>query len=148
MTPAALALVLTTASLNVVLWLSYAVLRLSERDFGRVSGGWRAYLLGAAAVAYACNLAFVALLAQRAPPMTLAVATVCVASYYGLQLLFVPFLRLASRASTRALLALCVVPMVVLAGLGVTQGPLLATLGVLVALHVTVNDAILYGFTF
>lgn len=149
------ALLLTTAILNVVLWLSYVRLRVSMRDFGNVRPSLRQYMLVSAGLAYACNLAFVVMLAmdRRASTSALAVATACVASYYTLQLLFVPSVRGVARGMsrnyTRALLIACVVPVVVLAGLAVRmRSLLLSILGLLVVLHVTVNDAILYGFEF
>ena len=149
------ALILTTVILNTVLWISYVRMGVSMEDFGNVRSSLRQYMLVSAGLAYACNLAFILLLSldRRASEGTLAIATACVAIYYALQLLFVPSVRGVARGMsrnfTRALLIACIVPVVVLAGLAVRMRSMtLSVLGLLVVAHVTVNDAILYGFEF
>lgn len=153
---ARIALISGTAVTNGLLWYSYARMRASTADFGRVARSQHVYFLVAAAVAYACNLAFVWRLAssRRASTGVLWTAAACVVIYYLLQLLFLPAVRAAlrhgaSRNYARALLIACIAPVVVLAGLGVQmRSAVLTVLGCIVALHVTLNDAILYGFAF
>jgi hypothetical protein len=157
--PAA-ALVGVTAVLNAALWLSYAVTGVHSADFGRVPAALHAYLLVAAAVAYACNLATVGLLARDARAIgavDVHIATACVAVYYTLQLGFVPLVRAAvagrlSRNWVRALLLAAAAPMAVLAGLGVKHaphsGPLLPALSLTAAAHVLLNDFAVYGYLF
>ena len=151
-----IALLLTTVLLNIMLWLSYVVLQVSSADFGRLKGASRKYLLYAAASAYICNLAFVGLLLfdKRASPSMTWTATACVAIYYGLQFFFIPTVRAsttrgASRNYVRSLLIACILPVVVLAGIGLElRRPLLSALGIIVVAHVAINDAILYGYQF
>ena len=142
---------------NALLWRSYASQRVSRNDFGNVRDkNVQYYLLIAAAAAYLSNVAYIAVLLAHADASArvLMVALSCVLIYYGLQIGFVPSVRYAlegggSRNVTRALLIACTVPTVVLAGIGVhLRSGWLTALGSFVALHVTVNDAIVYGFRF
>ena len=147
-------LVVTAILGNAILLLSYLVTSPSTADFGRVPKSLHLYLLVAALIAYLCHLAFVALLAreQRASDNALYLSAACVAFYCSLQLAFVPLVRrvVAGKSSVwslRALLMLCIIPMVLLAGIGIEVGGLtLATLGLIPAAHVVLNDAIVYGF--
>lgn len=149
-------LVATTVVVNLALWSSYAMLKVGRRDFGATPKHLRMYLLVAALVAYAANLAFVGLLCAKddVPASSIWVATACVAVYYALQLGFVPLVRSSARGRTaknwvRALLIACVVPMTVLAGIGVESGSaVVAALGIVAVAHVLINDAVLFGFLF
>ena len=153
---AQLALLLATLVVNAALWVSYVSLKLRPSDFGRVPDSMRLYALATAGIAYVCNLAFVGLLCarDRVPTSSVYLALACVVAYYALQLGFVPLVRAAvrgdaSRWLVRALLLACVLPISILAGIGVELKDVrLATLGVVTALHVMVNDAIIFGFLF
>ena len=149
-----LTLVLTAIVANVALLLSYVVTSPSEADFGKVPQSLHVYLLVAALVAYVCHLAFVSVLASKrdVADSTFYLAAACVAIYCALQLAFIPLVRevAAGKVSVwavRTLLILCILPMVILAGIGVEiGGSLLMTLGLIPAAHVVLNDAIVYGF--
>lgn len=165
----------TTLVVNVALGLSYLRTGVRTSDFGRVPVELHAYLLVMAALAFACILVYVVLLVRRVDvvrPTDYLVATACVALYYVLQMAFLPLVRAStvaaapasplppsssstavtlSRVWVRALLGLCVPPMVVLAWLGVRYGhdePALPVLGLFVTGHVFINDFAIYGFLF
>lgn len=159
MHPSQITLVVVSTVVNVMLWIEYAVMRPRARDFGAVTGGgMRAYMLTTAAIAYLCNLAYIGLIAA-APPKTLSTAqfdtiTGAVAVYYMLQLLFLPLVRSSLQSSTskvwaQGLLVLCIAPMAVLAIAAVqSKNAALIALSIVPLLHVTVNDAVLYGGLF
>ena len=154
MSPEAVTLVGATVAVNLVLWVSYAMLGLRPTDFGGVPGGAQAYFLGAALVAYVANLVFIGMLAAKGTGAEQNVATACVLVYYVLQVGFIPLVRASQSGAcspnlVRALLLACVIPISVLAGLAVrAKRTVLSVLGIVTALHVLVNDAILYGFLF
>ena len=84
---------------------------------------------------------------------TLTTVIICVLIYYTLQLFFIPLVRASqngySKNWVRALLIICIVPMTILAGIGIESGDAsLSILGMITALHVLVNDAVLYGYLF
>ena len=142
----------TTVVVNLALWVGYAVTGLRKSDFGNVPGKAQLYFLISAALAYVANLVFIAMLAKK-PESHLYAAAVCVGVYYILQLAFVPLVRASQNGRSanwvRSLLLMCIIPIAVLAGIAVlTRELVLVTLGVFVALHVVVNDAILFGYLF
>ena len=150
----ALALIAATVVLNVALWASYATLGLRATDFGAVPEGARIYFLAFALIAYIANIAFISILAADGTGEEQNAATACVLVYYVLQLAFIPLVRASQSGAcspnwVRALLLVCVLPVAVLAGIAVrARRALLSALGILVSLHVLVNDAVLYGFLF
>ena len=145
-------------ALNIALWLQYALLSVRASDFGSTPPGLRTYLLAAAAVAYVCNLAYIGLFAGLGAGSVgekqQAVAVAAVVAYYTLQLAFLPLARAGiggriSKNWTRVLLCACVAPMVALAvvALQLRNTALIAT-SLVTLVHVTVNDATLYGALF
>lgn len=149
-------LVATAIALNAILFASYARLNASPSDFGEVRENLRLYMLITAAISNVCILAFVGIISVKgdATNSQLTASTLCLLAYYGLLLFFLPAVRIAtehggSRNYARALLLACIIPVSILAGIGVQlRDYLLVALGILTTLHVTVNDAILYGFLF
>ena len=151
-----LSLLLGTLIVNIALWLTYILLRVDSGDFGSFPPHLQLYSLVCFGVSYACNLAFLAVMLQKKtiPDQTYYVALSCVLLYYILQLGFIPSVRAttrrrASKWIVRSLLLLCVLPVSILAGIGVeSKDWTLSVLGLIVVLHVCLNDAILYGFLF
>jgi hypothetical protein len=142
---------------NVALWVSYAIMKPNnDTDFGSVPPGLRMYLLISACVAYVCNWAFIGILGTKddASDEKINIVTASIVAYYLLQLAFLPIVRSCvqrgvSKWPLRLLLIACVVPMAIVAGIGVeAKDKILATLGIVAATHVLVNDAIVYGFLF
>ena len=142
-----------TVVTNALLWIEYGAMRATAKDFGRVPNGMRTYLLVAFFVAYAANLAAIALIATN--PSTTDVErkelAICVGVFYLLQLKFLPLVRLSidggwSRWWVRALLLLCVLPVLAIGRLAKTT--VTKVLCGIVVLHCAVNDAVLYGFLF
>ena len=156
-TPAAI-LVGVTVVVNALLWTSYAVTRPDATDFGNAPSSMHTYMLVMAALAYAANLASLGLLAAdaRTSAADLYALSQWTAPYYGLQLAFIPSVRAAvrgdaSRGWTRLLLVACVVPIVEIALLAWRSDASSTTLRILcvfVVLHVALNDALLYGYSF
>lgn len=153
----AVALIATTVICNVGLWLSLYVSGFKpEIDFGSVPPTLHNYLLGAAAIAYACNLATVVIIATDASAIGtygVCIATACVGLYYTLQCFFIPMVRWAppKKSWVRAFLVVAAVPMVVLAAIGIEHARgnwWLPTLALVAAAHAVVNDAVVYGALF
>lgn len=159
MHPSQITLLTVTVVVNVCLWAEYAVMKPNGRDFGAVRGGMRLYMLAAAAVAYACNLAYVGLV-TAAPLNGLKVSqvdavTVATAVYYALQLAFLPLVRASLKNSdvskfwVQSVLVLCILPMAVLAIVAMqSKNSALIALSIIPLLHVTINDAVLFGGMF
>jgi hypothetical protein len=154
MTPSA-TLVWTTVVSNAVLIASYWILGVDTKDFGRVPKNRWAYFLGCAAIAYAALLWAACLMAgtKNSDSSNLTVATCSIAAYVAMQLAFIPCVRYHARGGpgwpTRALLIACIIPIALFAGTAVRVGGVwLIGLSILVAVHVLVNDAILFGFTY
>lgn len=137
----------------------YASAGAGPRDFGRIhSSALRAYLLATAALCVAALWGSVLLLlldpvyADEAASHLAAAA--CLLVYNGLQVLFLPSVRVAtegngSRWPARALLALCTLPVAALVGLAASFGEAPLVLSTSAALaHVVLNDAVLFGFLF
>lgn len=151
-----LSLLLGSLVVNFALWLTYALLRVDSRDFGSFPPPLQRYSLVCAAGSYACNLAFLAVMlrTETIPDQTYYVALACVLLHYLLQIGFIPSVRATTRRGgskwiVRSLLLLCVLPVSILAGIGVESSDwTLSVLGLIVVLHVCLNDAILYGFLF
>lgn len=148
-----------TIVVNVSLWVEYAAMRPHSRDFGSVKGSIRVYMLVAAAVAYACNLAYVGLVVaaplERLKATQVDTITIATAVYYLLQLAFLPLVRASLKGNgvskfwVQSVLVLCILPMAVLAVVAVqTKNPALIALSLVPLLHVTVNDAVLFGGMF
>lgn len=142
--------------LNIALWLQYALLSVRTSDFGSTPVSLRTYLLASAAVAYVCNLAYIGIFAGlgAASAQQQTAAVTAVIAYYTLQLAFLPLARAGiggriSKIWTRALLCACVAPMVALAVVAIQlrHVALIAT-GLVTLVHVTLNDAVLYGALF
>ena len=159
MHPSKVTLLVATILVNVCLWTQYVIMRPRSSDFGAItSDGTRIYTLTAASIAYACNLAFVGLVLatpfSKISTGNVDTITASVASYYRLQLAFLPLVRAslrgnASKVWVQGLLILCTVPLAVaaIAAMQTKSAPLIA-LGILPLLHATVNDAVLYGGCF
>ena len=146
-------LLAATGASNAAMWSSYVYHNrngFQQQDWGGVPESLRSYLLISAVVAIACNLIFVGVLSSVTEDRnTLLLASACVALYYGLQVLFFPLVRQRRRMALRVLLFACAIPTIVLAGIGIRlKHATLGVLGTLFALHVTVNDAVVYGFLF
>lgn len=143
-----------TIAINICLWAMYSQQGLNERDFGSFPRSLRIYSLLAFGVSYFCNLAFLMVMLQKKtiPDNTYYVALMCVVLYYALQMAFIPCVRISKKTSkwfVRLLLLLCIFPIAILAGIGVELNDwLLSLLGIIVLLHVCINDAILFGFLF
>lgn len=149
-------LLVVTAACQALLWISYAIMRPTSKDFGNVPTNLHAYLIVTFGLAHVANLAFVTRLAlyPEASDDVLRVATGMVVLYYGMQLAFLPLVRAAtehgySKRYVRILLVACVAPMVVLAAMGLqTRDSFLGITGVFPAAHVLLDDALLYGLLF
>jgi hypothetical protein len=158
MHPSHITLLVVTIVVNLCLWAEYAVMNPHNRDFGAVKGGMRVYMLLAAAVAYACNLAYIGLVAaaplKRLKQSQVDAVTVATAVYYVLQLAFLPLVRVSLKSGVskfwvQSVLLLCILPMAVLAIVAVQiQNPALIALSTISLLHVTINDAVLFGGMF
>ena len=154
---AALALLATTVSFNVLLWGSYVHTGARRSDFGAVPRALHTYLLVMAVVAYLATLVYVGLLITDGTREARLVATACVAVYFWLQAYFLPLVRTTQRTRppphspwwVRVHLVACTVPLAVLTVVGArAQRPALVTLGGLATAHALVNDALLYGLLF
>ena len=159
MHPSQITLLVVSIVVNVCLWVEYAVMRPRGSDFGAVAGGMRVYMLAAAAVAYACNLAFIGLVAAapigRLKASQVDTVTVATAVYYVLQLAFLPLVRAslknnnASKFWVQSVLVLCILPMAVMAIVAMqTKNPALIGLSAIPLVHVALNDAVLFGGAF
>ena len=149
-------LLLTLLGTQIALWASYYVFGVDGSLWGRTPKGLRSYLIGSAFIAYIFNLVSVSTLNLEGSgnsSMLLPVLS-CLIAYYALQILFVPFVKrtLSGKMDpnwVRGLLLVCCLPMILLAGISLKQGPLWsALLSIVATAHVVVNDAILYGFLF
>ena len=149
-------LIVSTVVANVLLWISYLVMKPVASDFGKTPKKLQKYLLISATVAYLALLVFVGVLAKdkTASNIDIWVAVCSILTYFGLQMAFLPLTRAAvqggiNRNWSRALLLLCTKPIMVLTGLAIgNRNPVLISLGLVVTLHVVINDALLFGFTF
>lgn len=159
MHPSQITLLVVSIVVNVCLWVEYAVMRPSGRDFGAVRGEMRVYMLTAAAIAYACNVAYVGLVVaaplKRLKASQVDTVTVATVVYYVLQLAFLPLVRASlkndevSKFWVQSVLLLCIIPMAVLAIVAMqAKNPALIALSIIPLLHVTVNDAVLFGGMF
>ena len=147
-----LTLLITTIVVNVLLWISYIIVGLRPSDFGKIGKNAQTYFLIIAGLAYIANLVFVGLLLTKTNVDFIA-ASIFVAAYYILQIAFIPLVRLSQKTGNssivQALLLICVIPITLLAGIAVkTRDNLLIILGIFVAIHVLVNDAIIYTNTY
>lgn len=144
----------TTILVNLVLWISYWMVGYKKSDFGKTPKHLHVYMVVCALAAYLANLWYVFIIASKdVPSETITIVMVCVLCYYILQMFFIPLVRATqagySKWWVRALLIICVIPMSVLAGIGVRSGDcLLGVLGIITVLHVLINDALLYGYLF
>lgn len=123
-------------------------------DFGETPKYLHVYMLICAFIAYIANLAYVFIVAAKGVhSSTISVVTACVLCYYVLQLFFIPLVRATqngySKWWVRALLIICVIPISILAGIGIEIGDATLTiLALITVLHVLINDALLYGYLF
>lgn len=147
-------LLLTLLGTQIALWASYYVFGVDDSLWGRTPKGLRPYLIGSAFVAYVFSLVSVSTLHLDGNSGMLLPVLSCLVAYYALQILFVPFVKrtLSGKMDpnwVRGLLLACCLPMILLAGISLKQGPLWsALLSIVATAHVVVNDAILYGFLF
>ena len=148
-------LISITIVLNVLLWMSYFVLKAGSSDWGDVPQSLRSYLLVCALGSYVCVLAYVWFVAteDRGSGATWGV-TACVSIYFVIQLLFIPLLRKIQeggipRNRMRMLMTLSAVP---LGGLVVVAAHLkdteLIVLSSVATVHTIVNDAWLFSSYF
>tara|TARA_B100000683_G_scaffold253445_1_gene271209 strand:- start:389 stop:856 length:468 start_codon:yes stop_codon:yes gene_type:complete len=155
MKPARLTLLCVAIVSNAALLASYLVTGVRASDFGNFPRPLWGYALLTASIAYVANLAFVGV-AVADPKLSAEDAYIiaaCVFLYYALQVFFIPLVRAStqhakSRWMARSMLIACVIPMAVVAGIGVRMGRVAGALAIIPAAHVLINDAILYGFLF
>ena len=145
----------TVVATQIALWIGYQYQMkgvATPTFWGNVPPNRWTYFLAAAGVAYALNLYLLANLSflDLTTEIT-AVAIAATAVYYVLQMFFLPMVQHAvsnngSRWPVRILLLVCAVPMLALGLIGIRHGFYASS--ILPFLHVLVNDALLYGFTF
>ena len=134
----------TLIVVNLILIGSYFYTGLSTTDFGKTPKYLHGYMLVSALVAYALNLVYVLRFQDASAFQELAIY---VASYYLLQLLFIPLVRQRKRNAVRLLLLICTFPIAAMVSLAKLQRKdvLISTF---VLAHVFVNDFLLYSFLF
>lgn len=147
-----ISLLVCTILVNVGLMYSYYLQGLRAEDFGNFPTNLKVYVLVSASIAYVCNLAQIYNLSRQGNDDTLLLTTVCVIAFYTLQLGFIPLLRRSlrdgNRWPVRILLLVAVLPVSILAGIGIESDRVSALLGVITAMHVFLNDALLFGFLY
>ena len=127
--------------INLLLLISYYVLKVNAEDFGAVPVQLHTYMLFSAFLAYACNLFLTIRISKSgASDSTFQLASL---SYYVLQLLFIPFVRTAPGNAVRILLGLSCIPIWVLHKYSRNTTERILSLSVFA--HVFVNDFILFG---
>ena len=144
---------------QAILWGSYYyVLRNKKMSifWGNIpKSQWNSFLIYAL-IAYILNLLFVLYFVFKKDIKEEYVYYIIylIIIYYGLQLLFLPFVELLPKIYTVILLFICVVPILLMAYLAYLQSnkvdnilekTYLLTTGILPLLHVFFNDAIAYG---
>lgn len=151
MNPILLSILILT---QVALWTAYSYQLQGttlSKFWGNVPKSMWTYLLGAATIAYGLNLYLLAALSFRGfdPSLSYALAA-ATAMYYIMQIFFLPWVDHAvgngNRWPVRILLLACIVPIAIIARIGVKEGFRVSSLFPLA--HVVVNDALLYGFLF
>ena len=158
----------TVVTTQILLWLSYFIFFKTTRTelqslWGNVPSKLHTPLLGFATISYLMNIGLLVHLARASDVSREEelILIICVLVYYLPQLLFLPMTDQSvngklSKAYVTALLVLCVMPFVVIAGVVVrysvqknTEGMFYKMFSAIVPLlHVLINDAILYGFLF
>lgn len=109
-------------------------------------------ILTVASIAYLLNLYLLINLSfHNLDKKTVAIVIFSVLLYYGMQMFFLPLAKHAvttngSRWPVRILLLACIVPMLVLAIVGIKNGYYISA--ILPLLHVAFTDAFSYGFAF
>ncbi len=156
-------IMLSVVTTQIALWTSYYFFFNQnnvnfESLWGNTPQTFRTYLLISAAVAYAMNLFLLVRLAMDNnldQPQQWTISA-CVCAYYIAQLFFLPLTNLAVKKQipkgvVTILLVLCVIPFVVLTGVVTkhnSNDPVNLIFAFLPLLHVTINDAIMFGFLF
>ena len=145
----------TVVALQIALWIGYQYQMkgvATPTFWGNVPPNRWTYFLAAAGVAYALNLYLLTRLSFL--DLTTGITAVAIAAtivYYVLQMFFLPMVKHAvsnngSRWPVRILLLVCAVPLLALGLIGIQHGFYVSS--ILPFLHVLINDALLYGFTF
>lgn len=145
----------TVAATQIALWIGYQYQLkgvATPTFWGNVPANRWTYFLAAAGVAYVLNLYLLVRLSFL--DLTAGITAVAIAAtivYYVLQMFFLPMVKHAvfnngSRWPVRILLLACAVPMLLLGLIGIQHGFYVSS--ILPFLHVLINDALLYGFTF
>ena len=128
--------------INLLLLISYYVLKVTKEDFALVDPKFHKYMLIMALFAYLGNLFHVTRISNIWSPD--AYFQIAAISYYVLQLLFIPFMRVARGNAVRALLGLSCIPIGFLHMY--SRSKMESLLSMFVFMHVFVNDFILFGF--
>ena len=136
------------AGLNILLWFSYYLMRVSKKDFKLVHSKYHMYMLSAAGLAYIINLIHVAIITEPSrmrvySQSTASLVQISCIAYYVLQLLFIPSVRFGNGSYVRILLGLCCFPIAYIHTFSIGYE---FWLSLLVFLHVFVNDFFLFGF--
>lgn len=114
---------------------------LSSDDFVKTPEILRTYMLISAILAFIFNVIHVFMMAYRG--VSNLSVNLAIASYYFLQLLFIPFVRSNNRMLVRILLFVCCLPIFYLWMISKGNEFLLSSY---VLFHVVINDFVLYGF--
>ena len=128
-------------ALNMLLLLSYIKLKVNLNDFGNVPKKFHSYMLITASIAYICNLLHVYLISSSNKNINFKIAAL---SYYGLQLLFIPLVRLKNKVYVKILLFLCIFPITYIHSFSSSNFEIL--LSTICVLHVIFNDFLLFGY--
>ena len=127
--------------INAILLLSYVIFEVGKRDFGDVHPRYHSYMLICAGIAYLINLVHVFFISTS--DRMDCVFQLAAISYYLLQLLFIPLVRLKKPNLVRILLLLCVAPIAYIHSLSTKMESFFSGY---VLFHVAINDFLLYGF--
>lgn len=127
--------------INIILLLSYYILKVNVKDFASVHKNYHMYMLISASIAYILNLIHVTYI-YRSGRMSSSLQLAAL-SFYTLQLLFIPFVRSRNGMFTRLLLLLCCFP---IAYIHTYSKGYERFISMFVFLHVFINDFVLYGF--
>ena len=141
---------------NIALIVSYAIIRPTVDDFGRVPSRLHHYFLATASVGFICTFSGVVALsfAPKLDSVARHVAVAFVALYYALQMGFLPTVRLVhngtiARGWVPALLGASSLPIVGLLLQSIVAEAWVAVVFLSVAsMHLVVNDAILFSWKF
>lgn len=145
---------------QILLWISYWYMFSTTKNikifWASINKDYHMYFLIMAGIAYLLNLILIIYYTflKNIDKNNLHIITWCIIFYYGLQLLFLPFVKFLKPIFSQILLFMCVIPLFIIMTISIKEALLaknildktiLLVCSIIPFLHVLINDAILYG---